>query len=590
MKEKGQKKEKQKTEEQSASFFKELGGFMKPYQGKYILSVLISILGVMAGIGSYFFVGAIASMLFEQNVLWNTVLSLVIGAVLCKLGYVVLINVSTWISHGAAYNTLQDIRTALSEKMMHLPMGYFEEKGSGRLKTMMVDNVENMEKTLAHMLPEMTANLLGPAVCLILMFVIDWRLALCVLLWIIIGFSVTGGMMKGYEEKFAGQIKALKGMNQAIVEYVGGIEVIKNFGRADECYKKYEDAVYGHASYNVNWQKETRVYASLGMAIAPFSIFPVLIAGIIFYGNGTLEAGTLFFLMILTFGIFTPLMNAMGYFDQLAGMGVNAKEIKDVLDYPELNRGQGAQAEHTDISFENVAFSYNGSSEPVLKDVSLHAPEGTMLALVGPSGSGKSTIAKLLAGFWDAQSGDIKIGGTSITAFTQEQINSLIAYVDQETFLFDETIMDNIRMGNPKASDEEVMNAAKRAGCNEFIEALPEGYYTKAGAAGGRLSGGERQRIAIARAMMKDAPIMILDEATASTDPENEAAIQKALSAAAKGKTLIVVAHRLATIMNAEQIAFVKKGKIEQIGTHGELLEKCAEYKTMWNLAEGVAE
>ena len=581
-----QEKKKEKAEQQSASFFKELGCFMKPYNGKYAASVLISILGVAASIASYAFTGMIASMLFNETPAWSRVLTLAVMAVVCKLLFGIFLNVSTWISHKAAYNTLKDIRTAISEKMMKLPMGYFEENGSGRLKTMMVDHIENMEKTLAHMLPEMTANLLGPLACMVWMFFIDWRLALCMLVWIILGFSVTGGMMKGYEEKYSGQIKAFKGMNQAVVEYVNGIEVIKNFGRADECYQKYQDAVYGHAAYNVGWQKETQKYSALGMAIAPFSIFPVLIAGLIFFGNHTLDAGTFFLMIILTFGIFGPLMNTMTYFDQLAAMGTNAKEIKDVLDYPELKRGTGAEPENSGIDFENVTFSYTDEMEPALKDISFHVPDGTMMALVGPSGSGKSTIAKLIAGYWDAAEGKITIGGHSINDYTQEELNQMTAYVDQETFLFDESIMDNIRIGCPDAEDEDVIAAAKRAGCDEFIRALPDGYQTKAGTAGGRLSGGERQRIAIARAMMKDAPIMILDEATASTDPENEASIQKALSAAAEGRTLIVVAHRLATIMNAAQIAFVKDGRIENIGTHEQLLAGCPEYAMMWSLAE----
>ena len=209
-----------------------------------------------------------------------------------------------------------------------------------------------------------------------------------------------------------------------------------------------------------------------------------------------------------------------------------------------------------------------------------------MLALVGSSGSGKSTIAKLLAGYWDADSGEIFIGGRPISAYSQEELNRQIAYVDQETFLFDESIMENIRMGRPAADDNEVVEAAKRAGCDQFIRALPQGYYTSAGMAGGKLSGGERQRIAIARAMMKDAPVMILDEATASSDPENEASIQEALSEAAKGKTLIVVAHRLSTVTGAEQIAFVKDGRIENVGTHSELLRNCPEYAAMWALSE----
>lgn len=578
--------EKNNEQTQSASFFKELGGFMKPYMGKYGLSIVISILGVAAGIASYVFVGMIAATLFSGAMEWEMIIRLALAAIACKLLHAVFVNVSTWISHKAAYFTLKDIRNVLAGKLMSLPMGYFEENGSGRLKTMLVDNIEGMEKTLAHMLPEMTANLLGPIALMVWMFFIDWRLALCVVVWIIIGFSVTCGMMKNYEEKYAGQIAAAKGMNQAVVEYVGGMEVIKNFGRADECYKKYEDAVYGHAAYNVGWQTETQVYSSLGMAIAPFSLFPVLIAGLIFFENGTLEASTLFLMIILTFGIFGPLMNAMMYFDQLAQMGTNAKEIRAVLEYPELKRGNNKVMKKADIEMSHVAFSYGKGTETVLEDISVKVPAGSMLALVGPSGSGKSTIAKLLAGYWDAVSGDILIGGKSISEYSQDGLNQQIAYVDQETFLFDESIMNNIRMGCPTATDEEVMEAAKRAGCDEFIRALPDGYDTRAGMAGARLSGGERQRIAIARAMMKNAPIMILDEATASSDPENEAHIQAALSAAAKDKTLIVVAHRLSTIMHAEQIAFVKDGRIDAIGTHEQLLHSCPEYKEMWTLTE----
>ena len=392
--------------------------------------------------------------------------------------------------------------------------------------------------------------------------------------------------MKNYPEKYAGQIAAMKSMNQAVTEYVGGIEVIKNFGRADECYGKFKDAVYGHAEYNINWQKETQIYSSLGMAIAPFSVFPVLIAGVIFYNNGTLAPETLFMMILLSMGIFRPLMQAMSYFDQLAQMGTNAKEIRDILDHSELKRGD-KDISGADIELSDVTFSYSGEKEPAADCISAKVPSGTMLALVGSSGSGKSTVAKLIAGYWDADSGNILIGGKSISEISQQSLNKNIAYVDQDTFLFDTSIMENIRMGDPSASDDEVIEAAKAAGCDDFIRALPQGYMTTAGAAGGRLSGGERQRIAIARAMMKNAPIMILDEATASSDPENEASIQTALSAAAKGRTLVVIAHRLSTVMNAEQIAYVKNGSIEAVGTHAELLEKCPDYAKQWALSEG---
>ena len=579
-------KEKKKAEPQSPDFFQELGSFMKPYKGKYALSMVLSVLSVAAGILSYALVGKIAALLFGVNPGWTTVLALALGAAACKLLNGILLNTSTWISHKAAYYTLRDIREALSQKLLKLPMGYFEVNGTGRLKAMLVDHVESMEKTLAHMLPELTANLLCPLCCILYMFFVDWRLALCVLIWIILGFSVTFGMMKGYEEKYAGQIKALKTMNQAVVEFVNGIEVIKNFGRADECYEKYQDAVYGHAAYNVNWVKETQKYTSLGMAIAPFTLFPVLIAGLIFYSQGTLAPATLFLMLLLTFGIFGPLMNASQYFDQLAGMGTMAGEIKAVLDYPELQREGTAQAENASISFKDVTFSYGKSDQNALENISFTVPQGTMLALTGPSGSGKSTIAKLLAGFWDAGSGEIIIGGHPIQDYSQEALNRLIAYVDQETFLFDDSILNNIRIGCPEASPEAVMECAKKAGCDDFIQALPDGYHTSAGTAGVRLSGGEKQRIAIARAMMKDAPILILDEATASSDPENEASIQKALSAAAKDKTRIVVAHRLNTICHAQQIAYVENGRIQALGSHQELLDSCEGYRRMWNLQE----
>ena len=574
------------SDNKQPSFFGELGGFMKPYGTQYGLSVAVSVAAVASGLAAYAFAGIIAGKLFSGDAEIRSLLIYAALAAVCKLLNGVLINASTWISHHAAYHTLSDIRKALIEKLVRLPMGYFEENGSGRLKAMLTDHIEGMERTLAHMLPELTANLLAPTAMMIWSFFIDWRLALCILVWIIIGFSATGGMMKNYPEKYAGQISAMKSMNQAVTEYVGGIEVIKNFGRADECYGKFKDAVYGHAEYNINWQKETQIYSSLGMAIAPFSVFPVLIAGVIFYNNGTLAPETLFMMILLSMGIFRPLMQAMSYFDQLAQMGTNAKEIKDILDHSELKRGDG-DISGADIELSDVTFSYSGEKEPAADCICAKVPSGTMLALVGPSGSGKSTVAKLIAGYWDADSGSILIGGKSISEISQQSLNKNIAYVDQDTFLFDTSIMENIRMGDPSASDDEVIEAAKAAGCDDFIRALPQGYMTTAGAAGGRLSGGERQRIAIARAMMKNAPIMILDEATASSDPENEASIQTALSAAARGRTLVVIAHRLSTVMNAEQIAYVKNGRIEAVGTHAELLEKCPDYAKQWALSEG---
>ena len=583
---------------ESASFFKELGCFMRPYRRGYTLSVLISTLSVLLNIGAYMLAGSIVVELFSSTVDWSNIVVLGVLLAICKLGNGIAMNISTWLSHQAAYKTLKDIRNALVEKMLRLPLGYFEENGSGRLKTMLVDNIEGIEKTLAHMLPEMTGNLAGPIVLIIWMYLIDWRVALAMSIWILIGFSVTMGMMRGYEEKFQGQIKASKTMNQAIVEFVNGIEVIKNFGRTEESYSKYIDAIKGHADYNVHWMKETQIFSSLGMAIAPFSIFPVLISGLIFWNKGSLETPMFFLLMILSFGIFSPLMTAMTYIDQTAQMGTYAKEIRDLLNYNELQRGNRTKFDNSDIEFKDVSFSYGKEAHDVSNtnavevdkkaadNVSLKIKDGSMMAFVGPSGSGKSTLGKLIAGYWDPNEGSIAIGGHDMKEYSQEALNAEIAFVDQDTFLFNKSIRDNIRLGNLNASNNEVEEAAKKAGCHEFILALPNGYETMAGAAGGSLSGGERQRITIARAMMKNAPIMILDEATSSSDPENEASIQESLSAAARGKTLIVIAHRLMTVKNADQIAYIEDGRIKKMGRHEELMESCDDYRKMWDLSE----
>ena len=575
-----------KSKDPGPSFFRELGRFMNPYRALFSMSVILSILAVSSSLLSYVFLGRIASNVFRRT--FDTMWTLVAAAALCRIVYALLLNFSTWMSHRAAYRTLSDIRKAMAVKMIHLPMGYFEEKGSGRIKTLMTDQVEAMEKPLAHMIPEMTADLLVPLALLVWLFVIDWRIALVSLAWMILGFGVTGGMMKDYPEKYSGQLKAEKQMNQAVTEYVGGIEVIKNFGQAERVSELYDKAVTGHAEYNVNWQKETLRWSSAGMAIAPFSVFPVLIAGLVFYRNGTITPDEIFFSVLLVMGIFGPLMNASSYFDQVAQMGTVAKEMNDILEHEELKRGDNPAAEKPSIEFRNVSFSYGKGDDKAIDDVSFKVKPGSMLALVGPSGSGKSTIAKLLAGFWDVTEGEILLDGKPLNSYSENALNKMVAFVDQDTYLFEGTIRDNIRMAKPDATDEEIERVAKAAGCDEFIRNLPDGYDTEVGNAGAALSGGEKQRIAILRAMMKDSPVIILDEATASSDPENEALIQKSLAAAGKGRTVIAIAHHLGTIVNAYQIAYIDNHKVVKIGRHEELLESLDGYRKLWNLGREV--
>lgn len=569
--------------EKEPNFFKEMDSFIKPYKKRYILSVMLSMLSVLCELLSYAFVGILAGYIFK-GFHGNNMTYVLIFTIICKISGVLLSNISTLISHKAAYLTLKDLRYAICDKFVRLPMGYFDMNPSGTLKTILVDRVEDIEKTLAHLLPEMTANLLIPIAMIVWMLAVNIKLTGIIFLWVIFGLSIGMLMMIGYKKKYEGQVHAQKNMNQAVIEYVKGIEVIKTFNMEDSSYAKYKNAVIRHAEYAINWMKSSQIYASLSYSIAPVSIFPTIVVGLIFFNNGFLTEQSLFLFMMISLGIFKPIVKASSYVDQLAQMGTVTKEIKGILDYPELKRSENSNLKEKmtyDIAFENLQFSYDGTKNDV-DDVNLTIKEKTMTAIIGTSGSGKSTLMKLLAGFWDFEKGKIKIGGIEVKDLSMNDLNTLISYVDQNTFLFDDTILENIRIGKKDATNYEVIEAAKRAGCHDFIVTLPDGYDT---IAGDRLSGGEKQRIAIARAILKNAPIIILDEATASTDIENEEKIQGALLEFTKGKTLIVITHKIKTVINADKIIYMENGKIICDGKHEELIKLCSAYKHLYEIA-----
>ena len=569
--------------EKEPNFFKEMDCFIKPYKKRYMLSVILSMISVLCELLSYAFVGLLAGNIFNGIHDNRNIVALIL-AILCKIASVLFLNISTLISHKAAYLTLKDLRYAICDKFVRLPMGYFDKNSSGRLKTILVDRVEDIEKTLAHLLPEMTANVCIPILMIIWMLVIHVGLTGIVLAWIIVGLSIGMAMMVGYKEKYEGQVQAQKNMNQSVIEYVKGIEVIKAFNMGDNSYLKYKNAVTHHADYSINWMKSSQLYASLSYSIAPVSIFPAIVIGLLLLSKGSLTEHSFFLFMMISLGIFKPILKASSYVDGLAQMGTVAKEIKEILDYPEIKRNEKSILKKEmiyDISFSNLQFSYDGTKNDI-DGVNLEIKEKTMTAVIGTSGSGKSTLMKLLAGFWDFEKGDIKIGNISIKDLTMNDLNALISYVDQNTFLFNDTIMENIRVGKKGASESEIIEAAKRAGCHDFIAGLPRGYDT---IAGDRLSGGEKQRIAIARAILKNAPIVILDEATASTDIENEEKVQQALLEFAKDKTLIVITHKMNTIVNADKIIYMESGKIVCNGTHAELMRDCSQYRHLYELA-----
>ena len=494
------------------------------------------------------------------------------------------------LSHAATFAVLKEIRQKILEKLPRLPLGTVIDTSSGKLKQIIVDQVDGMETTLAHLLPEMTSNLLGPVLILIYLFVLDWRMGLLSLISIPVGLLCVMSIMGSYEKDWNDAVRTTQEMNETIVEYIGGIEVIKAFNQGKKSYAKFRDRVLANASYYYQWMKRCQFQMSLGYAIAPATLITILPFGWIFYRNGSLSEEAFLTIIILSMGIVGPLLAAMSFVDSLAKVGTTVANVDGILKAEEQQHGEKpAELFGSETVMEHVSFGYHEEKE-ILHDISLKIPMGTMTALVGPSGGGKSTIAKLIAGFWDVNQGKIMLGGVDEREIPLTQLYDQVAFVTQDNYLFDDTIRENIRMGRVEATDQEVETVAKAAGCDEFIRGLENGYDTRVGGGGAHLSGGERQRIAIARAMLKDAPIVILDEATAYMDPENETKVQRAVTKLVAGKTVIVIAHRLSTITGADQILLIQDGTLAASGTHEELLLKSALYKEMWQAHLGVKE
>ncbi|MDO5574739.1 MAG: ABC transporter ATP-binding protein [bacterium] len=548
----------------------------------YIISVITATIGVICSIIPFLFVGDIVIKLTQKETNWSSYLfdgGMI--ALLWLLRYI-FHGISTSCSHMATFQVLATIRKRLCDKLARVPLGQVKDTPSGALKNIMVERVDSIETTLAHVVPEFTSNLIAPMLVFIYLCVLDWRMALVSLITLVLGVVAYMFMMVGYEKSFQNTINKTKILNDTAVEYINGIEVIKAFGKAQSSYEKFEIAAKEGADCYVEWMRRCNVCFSIAMVVMPCTALATVPIGGVLFMNGSLSLVHLVMCLILSLGLITPLITVMSYSDDLGKMGSIVGEVTGVLSWEEQKRPEVSEKQPIDASVAlcDVCFAYK--DEEVLHGVNLKMKSGTVNALVGPSGSGKSTIAKLVASLWDTGSGSIKIGGMDIKELPLEEYNRYVAYVSQDNYLFDNTIRENIRMGNSKATDEQVEQAAKDCGCHEFITALPKGYDTVVGSAGGHLSGGERQRISIARAMLKNAPIIILDEATAYTDPENEALIQKSVAKLIQGKTLIVIAHRLSTIVDADQIFVITEGRVAEKGTHAELLERGTIYPNMW--------
>ncbi len=573
-------------EQQKENWIRTLLSFAGPCKGKMILSVFCAILSVGGGFVPFWAVYEILILFIDQTVTLSAIQFWCLVGVAGYLVRVVCFGVSTILAHISAYTILEGLRLKIADRLMRAPLGEVMGRRIGYLKNIIMDKVDDIEPPLAHMIPELTSNLLLPLAIFAWMLVIDWRLGLSVLIAPILSMIPMAFLMKNYNSQYAAYMEANNHVNSVIIEYVEGIEVVKAFNQSTSSYEKFVGAVESFKGFTLDWFRSTWKTMNLMLAIMPTTLVGVLPVGLLLNRAGQITPAELAMGIILSLSIVGPLMKVTTFINEAKSMEYAVDAANELLNLPVLpDSGKMVPLRHTDIVLQDVSFSYgmNGSEEnDVLHRINLTMPEGSFTALVGPSGGGKSTIARLIARFWDVTGGSISIGGRNIKELSIRQLSELVSFVTQDNFLFNCSLKENIRPGNPNATDAEVFAAARAACCDEFIARLEKGYDTSAGDAGKRLSGGEKQRIAIARAILKNAPIVVLDEATAFTDPQNEDKIQKSIMALSQGKTLLVIAHRLSTIQNADQIVVLQKGKIVDCGKQEELLARCPLYADLW--------
>ena len=509
-------------------------------------SVVLSVVSVVLGLAPFY---CMYRMICLFAVGTATTAAIIKWCALALAAYAVkilLFSLSTGISHAMAYSVLEGLRLRLADRFLRAPLGDVENHSIGEIKNMMVDKIENIEPPLAHMIPEGAGHIVLPVISIAALLCIDWRLALASLVTFPLSFLCMGLTFKISGDSFAKYDRSSNEMNSAIVEYIEGIEVIKAFGRAGVSYEKYAGAITSFRTFVVKWLTSTFVTMKLSFALFPSTLIGTLPVALALANGGVITPAQAALAVMLSISMVGSLAKLEVFSENMRQVKFIVESLEEFLEMPALPEpAERAAVEHTDVELRSVHFSYTGDEkDEVLHGIDLTLPEGSFTALVGPSGGGKSTVAKLIARFWDVTAGEITVGGVNIRDMPLEQLSEYVSFVTQDNFLFRCSLLENIRLGNPAATDEEVKAAARAAQCEEFISKLPQGYDTPAGEAGKRLSGGEKQRIAIARMMLKNAPIVILDEATAFTDPENEDKIQRSIAALTKGKTMLVIAHR----------------------------------------------
>ena len=544
-----------------------------------ILAVLHSVLSLVPYALVFYIIKELTKRVPDFSLTYSYV-SYAIGAILISMLAFFLSGV---LSHIAAFNILYGLRKTLTNKVGVLPIGYLSHRNSGAFKKIISDDVERIETFVAHQIPDFVKAAALPLLTISYLFKEDWRLALISCLPLVV-LALIMPLMLGKKNQHLTEKyhHSLEELSSGIVEYVRAMPVMKIFQQSAETFEKYGKKVYTFHRFVSDWIRHSSAPFAIFMSFASNAMLPVLALGLYLYFRQGVSLPTLLLFLILGTGYMRPLFVMSNMVMQLQLIEQGVQQIDAILTQPILPEGKTSeQPQNHNICFDQVSFAYE-TDRYVLEDISFTAKEGTITALVGPSGAGKSTVGQLLSRFWDVTKGRITIGGIDIREFPTEVLMRQVSFVFQESFMFQQTMYENIRMGMDKTKDE-VIAAAKAAQLHDFIMSLPQGYETRFGQSGVHLSGGEQQRFQLARAILKDAPILVLDEATAFADPENEHKIQEAFAQLIRGKTVLVIAHRLSTITTADQIIVFEKGHINAIGTHSELLEHSPLYKRMWD-------
>lgn len=571
--------------------------FARVGRWRYVASAVTATLGTLCQLGPFWVVYRALADVVTGDATRDGLLRLALVAAAFVIAQHVLFAWSTWLSHRAAFATLEQLRLRIGDRLGRVPLGFVTSRRSGEVQRTINDDVEKLELFLAHAIPDLVSSTFAVLATTVWLFWIDWRMGLASFAVMVVCMPLMSVGVKRGTDKLSDYQRALARMNGSIVEFVRAMPVIRTFNRSEETFAETKEAIVASADFQAQWGREFLPTFTAFYVLLASNVVTIVPVGVWLWHTDRLSTTDLLFFFVVGLGYLVAVMRLLEFTSQFAHLTLGARlvlELEEAEALPEVAERVELGApciEVTDLAFSHTAVEAGGAPRTVLSDVSFIAEPDTVTALVGPSGSGKSTLAKLLCRFWDVDRGSIRIGGVDVREMPGDQLMEQIAFVFQDTFLFDDTIAGNIRIGKPSASDQEMIEAARAAQASAFIERMPQGYETRLGERGARLSGGERQRIAIARALLKDAPIVVLDEATAYADPENEAALQDALSALIAGRTLIMIAHRLSTISGADQILVLdappgEPGRIVERGRHDELLALGGLYSRMWEASE----